>query len=280
MRALERAFVTDDTVVAEYVLMMGGLRYFEARIVSIDADRALTIVRDVTHARRAQEMNRSLAGRLLTSQEAERTRIARDLHDGVCQEVASIAVDVSYLRQRIAGFDGTEVQQVLLAIERRAAGVAEALRRLSHGLHPTVLHHIGIVAALQAHCAEVERQQHLRVTFESGGEVEPVGPRVALSLFRIAQEALRNATHHGRARQVTVSLFRTASNGLEMTVLDDGAGFETAAAGSNGGLGLVSIEERVRLVHGEVEIRSAPGHGTSIRVRVPAGAADKHHDGC
>ena len=273
MRALERAFVVHDTVVAEYSLMMGAMKHFEARIVSIDDERALTIVRDMTQARRAQEMNRSLAGRLLTSQETERTRIARDLHDGVCQEVASITVDISYLRQRIGGLESGEVHEVLLSVEQRAAAVAEALRRLSHGLHPTVLHHIGLVAALQAHCAEVERQHHLRVTFESAGEIEPVDQPAALSLFRIAQEALRNAVHHGHARQANVSLSRTATGGLELSVRDDGSGFEVGAAGSHGGLGLVSIQERVRLFDGDVDVKSAPGQGTSIRVRVPARAS-------
>ena len=272
MNALETAFATGDTIVAEYSLAFGGLKYYEARIVAVDTDRALSIVRDVTHARKTQDMNRSLAGRLLTSQEAERTRIARDLHDGVCQEVASITVDVSYLRQRIGELDNADVQVALLEVERRAASVAEALRRLSHGLHPTVLHHIGLVAALQSHCAEVERQHHLRLTFESNGEIEPVGQRVALSLFRIAQEALRNATRHGRAHHATVSLLRRADGGLEMSVVDDGVGFDPGAGSSSGGLGLVSIEERARLVKGDVDITSAPGQGTSVRVRVPAAA--------
>ena len=138
--------------------------------------------------------------------EVERTRIARDLHDGVCQDVAAVSVDLSYLRQHGGDVQSRAVQEMLLSVERRTASVAENLRLLSHGLHPTVLQHIGLVAALQAHGVEVERQNQVQVTFFAEGDVEPASRLVALSLFRIAQEALRNAARHGHARNATVSL--------------------------------------------------------------------------
>jgi PAS domain S-box-containing protein len=273
MDALDRACVCDDMIVVEYEITVDEPRQFEARLVNAGGDRVLSIVRDVTESKRALALNRDLAGRLIASQEAERTRIARDLHDGVCQEVASFTVDISYLRQKGSDIQSHEAQETLFSLERRAAGVAETLRLLSHGLHPTVLHHIGLVAALHAHCGEVERQHQLQVRFFADGEVEPSSPLVALALFRIAQEALRNVARHGHARYATISLERDASD-LVLTVVDDGAGFDPATARQNGGLGLVSIEERARLAQGEATIDSQPGGGTRIEVRLPVEVLD------
>jgi signal transduction histidine kinase len=212
-----------------------------------------------------------LPGRLITAQEVERARIARDLHDGVCQDVTAISVDVAHLRRHGGDMTRRELEAALLSIERRTAAVAEALRRLSHGLHPAVLQHVGLVAALQAHCTEIERQHHFDVRFFAAGAIEPIEPRTALALYRIAQEALGNAARHAHARHVTVSLARDGST-LTMTVADDGGGFDVAAAGTSGGLGLVSIEERVRLMQGRVAIRSGRHAGTIIDVCVPAPA--------
>jgi PAS domain S-box-containing protein len=273
MDAIERACRGEDPVIIEYELQLSELRHFEARLVDAGQDRVLSIVRDVTESKRALAANRDLAGRLITSQESERTRIARDLHDDVCQEVAALSVDVSHLRQQNGDVRSLGVQDALLSLQRRAAGVAESLRLISHGLHPSVLHHIGLVAALQAHCAEVERQHHVNVSFRAAGDVEPASRLVALSLFRIAQEALRNSALHGRARHATLSLMRS-DEGLALEIADDGKGFDVAAARRNGGLGLLSIEERARLVKGRVAIRSRPGDGTTIGVRVPADVVD------
>ena len=159
MEAIERACGETEPVVIEYELAMPELKYFEARLVHAEHDRVLSIVRDVTESKRALATNRALAGRLISSQEDERTRIARDLHDGVCQDVAAVSVDISHLRRLNAGIQRADVQEILRAVEHRAAGVAETLRLLSHGLHPSVLQHVGLLAALQAHCAEFERQQ-------------------------------------------------------------------------------------------------------------------------
>lgn len=220
--------------------------------------------------RDGEERIADLLGRLITAQEAERARIARDLHDGVCQDVAAISVDLSHLRRQGGGLTRQDFEAAVVSIERRTAAVAEALRRLSHGLHPTVLKHVGLVGALQSHCVEIERQYHLDVTFFASGAVEPVDAPIALGLFRIAQEALRNAARHAHARHVTLSLARGEGN-LSMSVADDGGGFDVGAVrNSGGGLGLVSIEERVRLMQGRVAIRSERNGGTVVEVSVPA----------
>jgi PAS domain S-box-containing protein len=274
MQALGRTRGSAEPVLVEYDVERGQLRHFEARFVSAEQGCVVCIVRDVTEARRAQALNRDLAGRLLASQEVERARIARELHDDVCQEVAATSVDLSHLRQRGGDVGSVEVQAALLGIERRTASVAEALRRLSHGLHPSVLQHIGLVPALQAHCAEVERQHHLRIRFFADCDLEPPSHEVAVSLFRIAQEALRNTVRHAQAHTASVTL-RRDTRSLSLVVEDDGHGFDALAGRRHDGLGVLSIEERARLAGGRATIRSAPGEGTAIHVRIPLTCLDR-----
>jgi two-component system sensor histidine kinase UhpB len=212
-----------------------------------------------------------VAGRLIAGQEAERARIARELHDGVCQEIAAVAVDASYLRQRLSALSARDAEQILHSIEQRTAAIAESLRRLSHGLHPSLLHHIGLVAALQAHCAEVQRQYELQIAVIADEDVDVASRSTSLSLFRIAQEALRNSARHAHARCATVSLARTRSH-LTLTVTDDGVGFDLDRMPASGGLGIVSMQERARLARGDVIIHSEPGRGTTIEARVPLGS--------
>jgi signal transduction histidine kinase len=252
------AFVAIET------LLIGGL--LGQRSKRRQVERAARVSEDALRNSNAQI--RDLAGQLIFAQEVERTRIARDLHDDACQEVAAIAVDVSNLRKKDTTLQDSDVQQTLLSVQRRMARVAEGLRLLSHDLHPNLLKHAGLAAALEAHCAEVERQYHIQVSFHAEGQVEPANPVVMLSLFRIAQEALRNAAKHGHAQQVDLTLSEQG-DGLALSVTDDGWGFDPGGVRHNGGLGLVSIEERARLVKGQVTIHSGPQQGTTISVRVP-----------
>jgi signal transduction histidine kinase len=246
--------------VALETLLIGGLLGQRSRRRQVERVEAAL--------RSSNAQIRDLAGQLIFAQEVERTRIARDLHDDACQEVAAISVDVSNLRQKDAALQDSDVQQALLSVQRRMAGVAEGLRCLSHDLHPNLLKHAGLAAALKAHCTEVERQYHIQVSFHAEGQVEPANPVVMLSLFRIAQESLRNAAKHGHAQQIDLTLFEQ-DDSLTLSVTDDGGGFDPGGVRNNGGLGLVSIEERARLVKGEVTIHSGPQQGTTISVRVP-----------
>jgi signal transduction histidine kinase len=216
---------------------------------------------------RTEELNGALAGRLIKSQEAERVRIARDLHDGVCQELACIVSDIDQLRTQ-DGQISADTQEILDSLQQRIAGVSQSLRLLSHELHPAVLKFMGLRTALQSHCADFARQHIVRVKFYADHEVEPVSPPVALALFRIAQEALQNIARHGHARNATVSLARDTTH-VTLTIADDGEGFDVEAARPNPGLGLLSMEERARMVQGNVVIHSEPGEGTTIEVRVP-----------
>ena len=167
----------------------------------------------------------------------------------------------------------TEIQQALGVIQRRTLDLVQGVRRLSHDLHPSTLRHVGLAAALEAHCIEVEQRYDVQVSFDRTTDLRDLPGDTALALFRIAQEALRNAATHGSARRVTLSI-AGQDGAIELVVADDGKGFdreETARRG--GGLGLVSMEERARLVNGRLFVVSAPGRGTTIRVRIPSADA-------
>src|SRR5262249_38654668 len=142
---------------------------------------------------------RQLAGRLITAKEAVRTRIARDLHDDVCQQLAVLSLNVSDLKRWGGSVQDADAQEALTILQRRTLNLIEVVRRLSHDLHPTSLRHIGLVAALEAHCFEVERRYDMQVSFRSEGELIDLPWDTTLCLFRIAQEGLRNAAKHANA---------------------------------------------------------------------------------
>jgi signal transduction histidine kinase len=253
-------------VIGAQLFLIGGLITQRAR--RRGAERAL-LARETT-LRTSYERIRQLNGRLISAQEAARSDIARELHDDVCQELVGMTMVVSRLRRASGQLQEDSTQEALCALESTVIGVVEGIRRLSHDLHPATLRLIGLPAALRAHCIEVEQRHDLQVCFSTWGNLEGIPPDVALCLFRIAQEALRNAAVHGEARQLTVALARV-SGGIQLTVRDNGRGFDFDAMRQQGGLGLISLEERARLVGGTVRILSSPNHGTTIRVRVPVG---------
>jgi signal transduction histidine kinase len=232
--------------------------------------RAEVAVRESASAlRQSFEQNQDLAGRLINAQEEERTRIARDLHDDVSQQLASVSIMLSGLKRNVAKpGSALEVEQTISTLQDRAARAAEAVRTLSHELHPSVLEHAGLVSALRRHCAEVEAHHQVNVSFSGEAEdLETLKPDVALCLFRVTQEALTNAVRHARASAIRVELMWTPE-ATDLRIIDDGIGFVPGEhAGS--GLGLRSIDERVRLSRGEVTLESQIGQGTTLRVRIP-----------
>jgi signal transduction histidine kinase len=255
------------SLIAVQTLLIGGLLVQRAR-----RRRAEQTARTSEAAlRTSYERIRQLAGRLIGAQETARARIARDLHDDVCQELASVSMAVGDLRERFPIRD-TQTEQTLSALQRRTRDLVDGVRRLSHDLHPATLRHVGLAAALEAHCVEVERRYDMQVSFDTDTDLRELPGDTAVALFRIGQEALRNAATHADARRVSVSITRTGAS-LELIVKDDGKGFDREGASRRGdGLGVVSMEERARLVDGELVVVTAPGQGTAVRARVPAGS--------
>jgi two-component system sensor histidine kinase UhpB len=210
-----------------------------------------------------------LAGRLIAAQEAERGRIARELHDDLSQRLAAISLGLSALKKHLPG-DG---RNDLTRLQRGAIELAAEVRTLSHELHPGILRHAGLCAALKASCREIDGRNGLSVIFAGDETDVPELPtEVTTCLYRVAQEALRNIVRHADARRANVIL-RADRGALQLTVSDDGRGFELAAARSSSGVGLASMEERVRLVHGVLSIDAHPGRGTELHVGVPLRAA-------
>lgn len=221
--------------------------------------------------RRTYEQTRHLAGRLLNAQEATRAAIARDLHDGVCQDLASVSVALTGLKEASGAIQDPPAQEALSEIEEEMLGAYDQLRRLSHDLHPPTLRLLGLPSALKVHCTEVAKRHGVQVAFSTDGTVGRLEPDMEIAFFRITQEALRNSVVHGHAQHLAVSLVR--SNGhVELTVTDDGHGFDVEAARHGGsGLGLMSMDERAHVFGGDVEVVSGDARGTTIRVR---GAAE------
>ena len=257
-------------VVIAQLLLIAGLLRQRARLRSADN----TIRASEASLRTSLERIRHMAGRLINAQEAARADIARDLHDDVCQKLAYVAIGVNTLRTGTGNIADPETQQIFDDLDREMDNTFDGIRRLSHDLHPATLRLLGLAPALRAHCNEVAKRQGVEVQFSSAEGVGTVHPDVAVCFFRIAQESLRNGIVHGGAKHLGVTLDRSGDQ-LDLAVVDDGRGFDVHAVRSNGngGLGLVTMEERVNLVGGDISFISAPGRGTTVRVR---GSANPH----
>jgi signal transduction histidine kinase len=216
------------------------------------------------------ERNQDLSGRLINAQEDERARIARDLHDDVGQQLALVSVMLDGLNSKVGKpASDPEIDHTFTTLHDITSGLFDSLRNLSHELHPSVLEHVGLAAALRRHCSDIERLHHLSVTFSAGNDVG-LKPDLALCLFRVTQETLTNAVRHGSARTIRVSL-TTTTDRVELYVEDDGVGFVVSER-ARSGLGLRSIQERVRFMRGSVNVDSQPGEGTKVLVRIPIAA--------
>lgn len=258
------AAVTLVVFTAQLALIAGLLRH---RAQRRRAERGIRM-REAS-LRTSFERIRRLTGRLIDAQESTRAAIARDLHDDVCQDLAAVAIGVSSLQGTASAYDAV-LQEKLSRLKQTTLDVLERVRRLSQDLHPSTLRVLGLAAALRSHCLEVEKRHDVQVSLDVSPSTGFVPPDAALCLFRIAQEALRNSAVHGQARRINIGLSRIGDD-VELVVADDGCGFDVETAGRDGsGLGLISIEERVHLANGRVEIMSQPWDGTTIKVRVPA----------
>jgi signal transduction histidine kinase len=214
--------------------------------------------------------NLDLLRRLIATQETERSRIARDLHDDVSQRIAGISIHISSLKKRLQHqLPDAEVADSLSSLQQMTFGLADEIRHLSHELHPSILQQAGLVASLAEVCNTFEKSHRIAVIFDATADISLLDTEAALCLYRVTQEALRNVAKHAEARRVTVTLTATTDR-VHLSIGDDGKGFELGASrGRAGGLGLVSIDERVRLLRGSMAIATAPQGGTLMQVQIP-----------
>ena len=245
-------------ILAQTVLI-GGLLLQRARRQRVERALRASQVR----LRLSYDHIRSLSRRLLGEQEAERARIARELHDDINQQLTLLALELDRIRARELPLDSARRLSHAL---QTTHDVATSVRELSHRLHPSKLQLIGLVAGLDTLRRDLS-PPHLPIAFSHRDVPEHVDQEIALCVFRVAQEALGNAVKHSQASHVRVEL-RGGPAGLGLRINDDGKGFDIERV-PNGGLGLTSMRERVEAVGGVLEIRTAAGSGTHLKITVP-----------
>lgn len=206
---------------------------------------------------------RMLAERLLTAQEDERKKIALELHDDTCQRLALVCVGLTDFDRKLPT-SKVEEHNALSDLRHKIEETVDGLHQLSHQLHSSTLHSLGLTGGLRGLCSTVSQQHHIPVNLHAD-EIPNVSSELNLCLFRIAQEAVNNAVKHARASEITVRLIQGAGE-LYLEVKDNGAGFNPAE--ETRGLGLVGMQERLRMVKGELIINSTPGHGTVVHAIV------------
>ena len=210
---------------------------------------------------------RALAAQLITAQESERRRIAMLLHDDMGQNIATLGLAISRLKRRLPD-DSEQFVAELDHLGNQVKGLTTQVRQLSHQLHPEVLEHLGLIAALESHFGELDHLERMRVRFSADVMTDPIPPDVAVCLYRVTLEALQNVSLHSGATSAEVAL-KEADGFLVLEVSDHGRGFDIEKVRRGSGLGLASSEERIRLLSGSLEIQSDPNIGTCLKARVP-----------
>jgi signal transduction histidine kinase len=205
--------------------------------------------------------------KLIEAHEQERTRIGRELHDDIVQRLAVLSIELEGV-QRDAPDATSELGIRIGAIQDQTAEITDDVQSLSHELHSSKLEYLGIVGATKSFCKEFSERQKVEINFQSHDLPTGLPRELSLSLFRVLQEALRNATKHSGVKRFEVRLWGSTAE-IYLTVSDLGAGFDIEAAMKSTGLGLTSMQERLRLVGGELSINSQPKGGTAIHARVP-----------
>lgn len=202
----------------------------------------------------------------MNAQETERRRIARELHDDLNQRLAAICISLSNLKLRFPPSDALGDQ--LAEVQQRTKEIANDIRNLSQELRPVLLEQAGLGAALQSLIAEFNESSRIRFDLRLPEPLVSLSDELAICIFRIAQESLRNINTHSRASQAGIEL--SVQDGfVKLLIDDDGCGFDASNVQRRGGLGLISMSERVRQFQGAFELRTKPGRGTSLRIDLP-----------
>jgi PAS domain S-box-containing protein len=222
---------------------------------------------DVTDQKKAQEALRNVGGRMIEAQEKERSRIARELHDDICQKLALLSMELE-MSKRMVLRPGGPVEIRMEEMRQHCSSIAADVQALSHELHSSRLDYLGLTVALQSFCQEFSQQQNVNVEFQYEDVPDSLPNEVSLSVFRIAQEGLHNSLKYSGVDRFSLHLWGTGDT-VQLEICDFGSGFEVDQARAGKGLGLISMQERAHLVNGSFAIESAPGDGTRILVCVP-----------
>jgi signal transduction histidine kinase len=236
-----------------------------AAVMTLQAALIALLLMQQGALKRAQLRIRNLGSRLVSAQDQERARIAAELHDDVSQQLAMLSFDLQVLN----GFGPThddDVEKAATEALQRLDQIGHSLRNLSHRLHPSTLRAIGLVRAVGDLLRDLARPG-LTINFTHSDVPKVLREDITIALFRVAQEALRNALAHSGARRIAVHL-QGDMDRIFLTVRDDGIGFNVASERGRG-LGLISMRDRLDPIGGTVTVRSTPGTGTHVEVSVP-----------
>lgn len=248
-------FIAAAAVVVLQSVMIVGLLINRRR--RRRAEQALAASRDET---------RKLAGKILTAQEEERKRIARELHDDISQRIAAGAIEAGKAELAVPSSDASP--NAMVGLRQHLVALSDDVHRLSRQLHPAILDDLGLVEALRAECDRAAERGHIPVEFRSGALPAGLPKESALCIYRIAQEALNNALKHSQSPRISVALMSDLEF-VELEIRDFGVGFDASGKNYRPGLGLASMQERANLAGGELLLSSNPGQGTSVQVRIP-----------
>ncbi len=236
----------------------------EVAHLSADVNRMTDELERTTVSKRELEV---LAGRLITAQEDERRRVARELHDDFTQRLAATAMHAGML-ERTAG---EQARPGLVQLKKEIAWISDEVHNLSRRLHPAILEDLGLIAAVEAECRAVFERGGPLVELRMDKALGEISKDAQLSVYRIVQETLRNIQKHSGAGEATLRLARV-DDALELEIRDAGVGFDRSEPGWRAGVGLASMEERTRLLGGRFTVESTKGQGTTLQVWLPANA--------
>jgi PAS domain S-box-containing protein len=236
--------------------------------------RLILVAKDITFLRLAEkelhdsELARDeLSRRVLNAQDAERTRIARELHDDIGQSLAVLKIQMLRAGHPVSGHPETRHAD-LKDLSGKVDEIIRKVSRISHGLHSSTLEFLGLAAAVESHCHECSQQLRIPIDCQCDDVQKKLDSIMALSFLRVVQEALHNIAKHSRAKNISVRL-NSSDRQLRLEIRDDGVGFDVEAARLAAGLGLISMRERIHLIGGQFELLSSPGTGTRITARAP-----------
>lgn len=258
----------------------GELRWFDTVFSLVLGNDAITprklilVAKDITFLKVAErdlhdsELARDeLSRRVLNAQDAERTRIARELHDDIGQSLAVLKIQMLRAGQPVSGHP-EQRHADLVELSRKIDVITHKVSRLSHGLHSSALEFLGLAAAVESHCLESSQQLRIPIDCQCDHVPKKLDGIMALAFLRVVQEALHNAAKHSRAKKIVVRLNGSGQQ-LRVDIHDDGVGFDMETARLAPGLGLISMRERIHLIGGKFDIISSPGNGTRITARAP-----------
>ena len=263
LQTVKRPIFDEDGVVTQVLGSATDItRRKEAEALLRDSEEAL---------RRSEKGLRQLAGKLLTAQEEERRRLAREIHDDLAQRLAGLSLQTGRIEQELSASGATEVAEHVAKVNEELSRLSRDVHDMSRQLHPSMLEHLGLEDAIRTECEGFSNRSGIRVEFVSEEVPQELSKELGICFYRITQEALHNISRHAQTSEAQVTLTRSNDN-LELGVRDNGAGFDPDCPDRARGIGLASMQERARLIQAEFEIEASPGAGTTIRLRAPLGS--------